>query len=95
MEAETRQAKLFATGLNEQDAPIVPTESQRAAQKREILQALRWAGELGVTALRMREICPSSLTQRISDLRKEGHNIVCRSESGYNVYHLSTEAQKC
>lgn len=78
--------------FNEPDAPIAPTESQKAIQKRAILQALTWAGELGVTALRMREICPSSLTQRISDLRKEGHNIVCRNESGYNTYHLSTEA---
>ena len=97
MDAIARQAKLFATGMNEQDAPpVVPTESQRAAQKREILQALTWAGELGVTALRMREICPSSLTQRISDLRKEGHAITCRKESGYNVYYLRTEGtDKC
>ena len=75
--------------------PVAPTESQKAIQKREILQALKWAGSAGVTALRMREICPSSLTQRISDLRKEGHNIICRNEGGYNTYHLSTEAQSC
>lgn len=83
--------------FNEPDAPpVVPTESQKAVQKRAILQALTWAGSLGVTALRMREICPSSLTQRISDLRKEGHAIECRNEGGYNTYHLeSTGGEPC
>ena len=82
------QTKLFATGLNE-ELPTQPTESQKAVQKAAILQALEWAGELGVTTLRMREICPTSLTQRISDLRAEGYKIICRrSEAGYNTYYL-------
>jgi len=66
----------------------VPTASERAKQKYDILQALEWAGEEGVTTLRMREICPALLTQRISDLRKEGHKIVCRAVGNSNWYFL-------
>lgn len=84
------QNKLFATGLNEPETqdPVIPSASDKAKQKAEILQTLQWAGELGVTSLRMREICPSSLTQRVSDLRKDGHEIECRNVGGYNAYFL-------
>jgi len=66
----------------------VPTASDKARQKAEILQALEWAGDDGVTTLRMREICALSVSQRISDLRKEGHKIVCRAVGGSNWYFL-------
>jgi len=66
----------------------VPTASDKARQKAEILQALEWAGEDGVTTLRMREICALSVSQRISDLRKEGHKIVCRAVANSNWYFL-------
>lgn len=83
------QSKLFATGNDLEDPPTPPTESQKFQQKRQILERLQWAGDMGVTALAMREVCPCSLTQRLSDLRKEGHQIECRkSEAGYNCYYL-------
>ncbi len=66
----------------------VPTASDKARQKAEILQALEWAGEEGVTTLRMREICALSVSQRISDLRREGHKIVCRAVGNSNWYFL-------
>lgn len=80
--------------LNFLDEPRIPTPTDKARQKLEILNALKAAGSHGVTMLRMREVCPASLTQRISDLRADGFNIVCRrTEAGYNEYVLVEKTQ--
>lgn len=89
------QAKLFATGMNEQDAPTSykPPESTCAHYRAKILAALQSAGDSGVSGMLMRELCPQSATQRISEVRaeleKRGLTVRCqRTGGGGSVYTL-------
>lgn len=83
------QQTLFSTGLNEPEPQrFEPTESQKAIQKARLLEVLQSAGESGVSGLLVREICPCSATQRISDLRKDGYVIECEKVGGGSLYYL-------
>jgi hypothetical protein len=75
-----------------------PSESQCATQRAEILQALEWAGENGVSLLRMLEIAPASYRQRISqvraELQKRGLDVECEKIGAGSLYRLKPYQQK-
>lgn len=91
------QQKLFPTGndldLPAQESPVrKPSETQCAKERADILQALKWAGDSGVSALRMLEISKMGYRQRISEVRKElekrGLTVVCERNSAGSLYYL-------
>ena len=95
------QSKLFSTGLNEQDAPTSyrPPEATCEHYRSKILSALKSAGDSGVSGILMRELCPQSATQRISEVREElqqrGLTVRCqRTGGGGSIYYLEPYTPK-
>lgn len=66
-----------------------PTKTKRKNDCVKIIAELRKCEE--VSSLRLRELIPASLTQRISDLRKDGYRIHCSQTSGSTCGMYSLE----
>ena len=83
--ADTDAVKKTAARRKSQPEPLQPpgkgpTKSKRKSDCQEILKVLRQCDS--VSSLRLREMLPASLTQRISDLRADGYKIDCQQASG-------------